>query len=230
MKKSRILIVEDDPFIAMSLSMLLKKHNYEVLGIKDTAEEALELCLQLKPDLVLLDIELNGDKKGTWLGEQLKAQQADTLIIYLTAFNDEKTIESILKTSPELYITKPFNKKVLVSNIEIALQKKRPVSETIEVMDGRKKVRLSVEDIYYVQSEGNYLNISLNDQPQVVIRGKMTEFEDLVHNKGFLRVHLRYMVNTCHIKEVCKEHLKVAEDKIPVSKTYRQEIKKWFNV
>jgi len=230
MKKARILIVEDDPFIAMSLSMLLKKHKYEVIGIKDTAEEALDICLQLKPDMVLLDIELNGDKRGTWLGEQLKNRKIDVLIIYLTAFNDQHTIESILKTSPELYITKPFNKKVLVSNIEIALQKKRLVSETIEVMDGRKKLRLNLDDIDYIQSEGNYLNVSLNDQPQVVIRGKLTDFENLVQNKGFLRVHLRYIVNASYIKEISKEYLKVSEETIPISKTYRPDIKKWFNV
>ena len=70
--KARILIVEDDPFIAMSLSVLFKKNNFDVIGIIDNADEAWETCKHEKPDLILLDVQLIGEKTGIWVGQRIK--------------------------------------------------------------------------------------------------------------------------------------------------------------
>lgn len=224
----RILIVEDDPFIAMSLSVLLKKNKFKVIGIKDNADDAWETCLEEKPDLVLLDVRLVGEKKGIWVGQQIKDSNLPTKIIYLTAFNDKETIDAIVATEPEIYVTKPFNKSVLVSNIELILKKSN--LDMLEILDNRKKLRLNTKDIQYIQSEGNYLNIYMKDRPTLVIRERLNCLEDRIINKSFTRVHQRFMVNLDWVTKAGKESVFIENEKIPVSNPYKHVITEKFKL
>lgn len=224
----RILIVEDNAFIAKSLSILLKKHKFNVVGIKDNAEDAWNACREEKPDLVLLDVHLIGDKKGTWVGQRIKDENLPIKMIYLTAFNDKKTIEDILETTPEIYITKPFNKSVLVSNIEIILKKSN--LDLLEVSDNRKILRLNTKEITYIQSEGNYLNIHIQNQRTLVIREQLNSIEERIRNTSFLRVHQRFIINVDWITKAGKESISIQNDKIPVSTRYKTIVSEKFNL
>ncbi len=225
---ARILIVEDDPFIAMSLSVLLKKNKYDVIGIKDNAEDAWDTCLQEMPNLILLDIRLIGEKKGTWVGEHIKKENLPIKIIYLTAFNDKETIDAIIATDPEVYVTKPFNKSMLVSNIELILKKSN--LDILEIVDSRKKHRINTKDIHYIQSEGNYLNIVMNNKPTLVIRERLNCIEERILNKSFLRIHQRFIINTDWVTKAGKESVYIQDEKIPVSKPYKSVIVDQFNL
>lgn len=224
----RILIVEDNAFIAKSLSILLKKNKFNVIGIKDNAEDAWNICRDEKPDLVLLDVHLIGDKKGTWVGHRIMEENLPIKMIYLTAFNDQKTIDEILETTPEIYITKPFNKSVLVSNIELILKKSN--LDLLEVTDNRKILRLNTKDITYIQSEGNYLNIHINNQRDLVIRERLNILEEKIRNKSFLRVHQRFMINIDWITKAGKESIYIQNNKIPVSTRYKSIVSEKFNL
>jgi len=218
--KARVLIVEDDPFIALSLSTLLKSNDFEVLEIIDNAEDAWVFAEQHFPDLILLDIRLVGEKTGIWVGQKIKEKNLTIKYIYLTAFNDNDTIEQITTTDPELYITKPFNKKVLLSNIELIL-KKSAIIKPLEVYDGKKKHIFNTQEISLFKSDGNYVNIYFKNNKVQVIRIKIKEILSVLDNPDFIRVHQSYVVNTKSVTLMSKNYLYINDNKIPVSAPYR---------
>lgn len=124
MEKSKILIVEDERITAGILKNILEFLGYEVLGIASSADAFYEILQAGKPDLVLMDIYLNGDKDGIELASEIKASH-QLAVIYLTAFSDTHLLERAKVTEPFGYILKPFQERELHSNIEMALFKNK---------------------------------------------------------------------------------------------------------
>jgi len=114
-----ILIVEDEPLIAEDISDLCQLNGYSVCGVAYRPLEALELLKKLKPNLVLLDINLEDSMTGIDIAERLRNKYAIPFI-FLTSYADKKTLESAKDTNPLGYVVKPFNKEQLYSTIEIA--------------------------------------------------------------------------------------------------------------
>ncbi len=122
MAKAKILIVEDEAIIASVIAGALKKFDYEVIDILNSGEAAVAEALEKKPDLILMDIRLQGAVDGIAAAEQI-LEHLDIPIIYLTAYADEPTLERAKKTKPYGYIPKPFQEIELKTTIEMALYK-----------------------------------------------------------------------------------------------------------
>jgi PAS domain S-box-containing protein len=122
MSKARILIVEDEAIIASVIAGALRKFAYDVIDILNTGESAVTAALQKQPDLILMDIRLQGDMDGISAAERIQ-EQADIPIIYLTAYADEPTLDRAKRTQPYGYIPKPFQEIELKTTIEMALYK-----------------------------------------------------------------------------------------------------------
>ncbi|HOP64521.1 MAG TPA: response regulator [Spirochaetota bacterium] len=118
----RILIVEDQPIIALDLEHICKNLGYEVAGIVNSGEESIEFVKNCKPDLVLMDIMLSGEIDGIAAAELIH-ETLDVPIIYLTAHSDEKSLERANLTGPYGYIVKPIEERELYTSIEIALHR-----------------------------------------------------------------------------------------------------------
>lgn len=119
MNKLKILIVEDEALIAKDIEYSLKQLDYTVIGIAYDSLTALDMIHNRKPDLVLLDIELNSDKTGIEIANILN-EKYQIPFIFLTSFSDPDTIDSVKKTLPFGYILKPFSERELFSTIELA--------------------------------------------------------------------------------------------------------------
>jgi len=122
MTKASILIVEDEAIIASVIAAALRKFEYEVIDILNTGEAAVSQALKKKPDLILMDIRLQGAVDGIAAAEQIQ-KKLDIPIIYLTAYADDPTLERAKKTRPYGYIPKPFQEIELKTTIEMALYK-----------------------------------------------------------------------------------------------------------
>ncbi len=122
--RKTILVVEDEIIIAMDLQANLIAMGYDVPEIILSGEEAIERALELKPDLVLMDIHLSGDLDGISVAAMI-TQQLDIPVVYLTAYADEATLQRASLTGPFGYIVKPSEARELRANIEIALYKHR---------------------------------------------------------------------------------------------------------
>lgn len=116
----KILIVEDEPLIAEDLVDLLERADYHVLGIAYKAETALKKLQTYTPDIVLLDINLNGKLSGIDVAHLIN-KHYQLPFIYITSFADRDTIEKVRETHPMGYLVKPFNEQSLYTTLEIAL-------------------------------------------------------------------------------------------------------------
>jgi PAS domain S-box-containing protein len=122
-KKESILIVEDDYIVAKVIEKNLLDLGYAVAGLAATGEDALVQVGGARPDLVLMDIHLQGEMDGITASEKIRAA-FNIPVVFLTAFSDRQTFERALVTAPYGYIIKPFSKNTLSATIKVALNKK----------------------------------------------------------------------------------------------------------
>lgn len=113
----KILIIEDELILAADLQELLQQLNFQV-DLAHNYNDAVRIAQLLKPDLLLCDINLNGDKNGIDLVKELRLIQTDFEVIYLTAYSSEDIISKAELTAPFNYLVKPYND----SQIEIAVR------------------------------------------------------------------------------------------------------------
>jgi PAS domain S-box-containing protein len=117
-----ILVVEDEGIVAENLTRKLEQLGYAVAGTAENGSEAVEMALHLRPQLVLMDIQLQGRIDGIQAAQQIK-DEYDVPVIYLTAHSDPATLTRAKLTRPFGYILKPFEIRDLATQIELALYK-----------------------------------------------------------------------------------------------------------
>jgi len=120
--KARIMVVEDEGIIAQDIKNCLENLGYIVPDVVYTGYEAIEKAAVLQPDLILMDIVLKGDIDGIQTASEIR-KRLNIPIVYLTAYEDDKTLKRARVTQPEAYILKPFEERYLRSSIEMALYK-----------------------------------------------------------------------------------------------------------
>ncbi|MFK7954187.1 MAG: response regulator, partial [Ekhidna sp.] len=114
-----VLIVEDDPQIAESLSDMLEIIDHKVVGIAASYDEAVEKLGEGEAEIALLDIQLKGEKSGIDVAEKVK-NGINIPFIFTTAYADKETIKKASEHSPYGYIVKPYGMKDINAGIEIA--------------------------------------------------------------------------------------------------------------
>ena len=120
MNQPSILIVEDELIIATDLQRQLEKLGYCVCDIACSTQETRQYIQKHEPDLVLLDIYLQGPESGIVIGKELRAQ-GNIPFIYITSHFDKATVEEAKMTRPNGYLIKPFTKEDVYVAIEMAL-------------------------------------------------------------------------------------------------------------
>lgn len=128
------MIVEDESLVAMSLKHEIESFGFDVVATAGSAEDAYIKALHYTPDIIVMDINLKGAEDGIDTAMAIVSQQP-TCIIYLTAFNDDKTIERAVQTQPAAYLIKPYDSKELLAAIKIALMRLNH-SDTLHVRRG----------------------------------------------------------------------------------------------
>ncbi len=131
MKKTQILIVEDEGLIAKDLQAMLKRLGYDVPVTVGTGELAIQTAAQNQPDLILMDIQLRGNMDGVEAAETIQANQKIP-IVFLTANSDEPTFQRAKITDPFGFLIKPFEERGLHAGIEMALYKHQSEKRTHE--------------------------------------------------------------------------------------------------
>ena len=119
-----VVIVEDEGLIAADLQGRLERAGYRVPAVAGTAGEALQVIREQTPDLILMDIRLRGNVDGIQVAEQVR-KDFDIPVVYLTAYEDPKTLERASQTQAFGYIKKPIDSVSLRGSIEIAISKHR---------------------------------------------------------------------------------------------------------
>ena len=156
MSKGKILIVEDESIEALDIKHALESFGYEVPYIATSGEEAVELALNIKPDLILMDIILKGNTDGIDAAATIK--ELNIPVIYLTAFSEESKVNRALLTEPYGYIIKPFDRNELKYTIELAIYKNKMEMELKVSEEKYRRLAENSKDMIYIMSipDGHY--------------------------------------------------------------------------
>ncbi|WP_321423517.1 response regulator [uncultured Methanobacterium sp.] len=149
MTNTSIMLVEDEIIVAADVKNRLENMGYDVLGIFDTGEEAIQKAGELKPDMVLMDIVLKGEMDGIDAAQEIH-ELFDIPLIYLTAYSDEKTLERAKVTEPFGYVLKPFEDREIQSAIEMALYKHQMEKK---LKESEEKYRKLIEKVLRLSNE-----------------------------------------------------------------------------
>src|SRR5436190_22230510 len=123
MRTKQIIIAEDDALIVEDMKARLESLGYEVSRTTSCAQEAVFLVQGLKPDLVLMDIQLPGEMDGIQAAEQIRPLHVP--VVYVTGYCDGPVLERAKLTEPYGYVLKPYQTRDLKAAIEIGLYKHR---------------------------------------------------------------------------------------------------------
>jgi putative nucleotidyltransferase with HDIG domain/PAS domain S-box-containing protein len=122
MQKHRILVVEDEAIVALDIQNRLRHMGYEVVSVCSTGEDAVDRAGKLKPDLILMDIMLEGEMDGIEAAGIINDNYGIP-VVYLTAYADQQTLDRAKITNPFGYVIKPFEDRELQTTIEMAVYK-----------------------------------------------------------------------------------------------------------
>jgi PAS domain S-box-containing protein len=120
--KGKLLIVEDEPIVALDLKQELESLGCEVVGVAESADEALAVAELMHPDLALMDVRIVGSMDGIQTARLLRSAY-QVPAIFLTSYSDDTTIARAAREMPYGYLTKPFQSRELKASLQVALTK-----------------------------------------------------------------------------------------------------------
>jgi PAS domain S-box-containing protein len=188
MGDTKILVVEDEAITGMDIRRSLVEMGYSVVAIATTGELAVRKAGELNPDLILMDIMLEGKMNGIEAAEQIK-KQLRIPVVYLSAYSDDSFLAKAKLTEPYGYILKPFRELELKTTIEMALYK-HAMEHALRVSEATTRVLLNATDdiLFLADTTGRLLaaNESLAKQAKKPVRDLTgTNISDLV-SQGIL--------------------------------------------
>jgi len=156
MSQISVLIVEDEVIVAENLSSKLEKLGYTVIGMAINGHEAVEMVLAHRPQLVLMDIKLQGELDGIATVEKIK-KHLDIPVIYLTAHSDPNTLSRAKISKPYGYVLKPFDERDLATQIELALYKHEADRKVREQREWLRVTLTSIGDAVIATDEAGLI-------------------------------------------------------------------------
>ena len=188
MQNIKILVVEDEQIVSFEIESDLESLGFETIESAKNYDEAITTTKNLKPDVVIMDINLEKSKKdGIDTIKDIKSLLPNIPVIYLTAFSDDDTLDRAMLTNPCAYLIKPFKREELKTTIKIALNnnthknttKPNPVKDIGDdfYFDINRQLLYKNDiPIKLSKNEKNLLNLLIE------ARGNIISFEDIERN------------------------------------------------
>lgn len=245
----RAVIIDDEVNNQELISNLLKSYaeNVQVVGMANSVETAYKTISEHNPDLIFLDIQM---PDGTGFDLLKKFDKINFKIIFVTA-HQEFAIEAF-KYSALDYILKPLAPANLlaavkkmedtISGEELSLKLKTLLNNIAEPIKNKKKIVLKtmeriysvdLDDIIRFESDGGYTKVYLLDGKRIMVSKTMKEYDDLLMDAGFLRVHHSHLINMNHLFcfEKAEGHVIMKDDSIvPVSNRKKDHLMELLNM
>lgn len=235
MEPIKLLIVEDDPIIAADLERAMKKMDYQVIDAVESGEEALEIIDQNIPDIILMDIQLEGDLDGIDTAHLISKKHLIP-IIFLTSNTDDRTFNRAKLTQPHGFLSKPFRFTDIKHSIDLAFtdpdpspeatQKKEIESRTLSLEDSifvkskEHLVKIKLDDILYVEADSCYCTIKTREGAYVIV-STLKKFANSVRNNNLIRIHRSYIIHLGQVDKIGDAYVMVEQKMIPIGRSYR---------
>lgn len=237
----KILIVDDETSAGNILKILIEKHIAAATEIRycATVKDALEILQTFNPTLVMLDIEMPKFNGFDFLN---MATENNFDVIFTTAY-DQYAIKAIRFSALD-YLLKPIdvlelqnavnrhiikqqsqNQQLLVSNLLTNLQQKDPKDFKLALSTTEGVFFYDPLDILYCEGENNYTRFIFTKHKPMLVSKTLGEYEDLLREHGFVRIHKSYLVNARYVSKVDREGTLLMSDNrlLPIFKR-RKEI------
>ena len=153
MKRQRVVIADDETIVRMDIREILEANGYEVVGEASDGIDAVELCRQQNPDLVLLDIKMPL-MDGLSAAKQIHETNGNVAIVILTAYNDERFIDKAAEYGSVGYVVKPLNERSLLPAIKIALKR---AADFVKLKTELEEQKQKLEDRKIIDRAKGYL-------------------------------------------------------------------------
>jgi two-component system response regulator LytT len=249
MAKTNVLVVEDESIVSKDIQHSLKKLGYHVVGSAATGEKAVELAMELIPDIVLMDIMLKGEMNGIEAAAHIR-KNMNIPVIFLTAYADEGTLSKAKVTEPYGYIIKPFKEIDIHTSIEMAIYKHKKETEIrkerdllyslvenkesndfIFVKSNSRLVKVKMSEIFFVEALKDYVVINTLNA-RFTIHSTMKDIEKKLPTEEFTRVHRSFIVRLDKIAAIEQPNLILENDKkvIPIGGSYKDELNLRLNL
>lgn len=213
------MILDDEARNAQLLTKMLAGYcpQVQVLATETDARKGLTMIRELQPQLLFLDIEMP-HLNGFEMLKQLEPVQFE--VIFVTAYS-HYAVEAFEHHAIG-YLTKPINTEKLISVVNTAADKieqkafnrnlfsliessgKNAQSQKIPLSTSNGLVFVKLADIMYCESNGNYTTFFLNDGKSILVSRQLGEYEKLLPDADFTRIHDKYIINLSYIREYIK--------------------------
>jgi len=221
-----ILICDDELIIAEYLKEICIELGYKVCAIAGNKLDAIDKIIFHRPNLVLLDI--NMDEPNT--GIELAAYINETIkvpFIFITAFSDADTIGKAAFTNPHAYLVKPIDKNTLKANIQLANHRYSTVTplpdDVVNFSTDSGNFKVNLAQVRYIEANGNYCEFIMRGGGKELVRISMHSVESTLKDK-FIRVHKSFLINPGYITGSSSLRVLLGLDAIPVGRTYKQNL------
>lgn len=233
-----ILIVEDEPNYADTMEMFVDELGYDLAGIAGSGKEALTVFEEKLPDLVLMDIHLEGELSGIDLARIFQGQKP-TPIIYITSYDDPETFAKAKQTGPYAYLIKPFDPDTLQRTMELAFQhafaEGEQVFENSEevilasssffVKDRNRLIKIRIEEILWVEVEDKYCMLHTRER-KFTLRQSLKELAQKLDPSVFVQTHRSFIVNANEIEDIDLSLfiVRINGREIPLGRAHKDEL------
>jgi DNA-binding LytR/AlgR family response regulator len=225
------IIVDDDDITRVEIELFVKQASFlNLSGSFVNAREALEYSLANKPNLIFLDI-LMPEMSGLEFIQQLQNGQPQIILMTVDkdyaveAFNYSVTDFLLKPISQERFIKAVAKAKHNFDNVK----DKVPATKFIFARVNSELIKINTDDILYIEAIGNYISIyTLTDR--FIVHTTMKSILEKISEKDFIRVHQSYIVRVDKIKHIEGNTLSVGKTLIPLSRTYKDELKSRLNL
>jgi two-component system, response regulator PdtaR len=256
-EKVNVLIVEDESIVALDLASGLERDGYNIAGIADNAAEAQQLFKDNDIDIVLMDVNIIGEKDGIDTAADILKEKA-VPIIYLTAFTDTVTIDRIKQTHPAAFLSKPYSLTNVRIAIDLAVNNfavSREQGSTGKIISLDKEanrntsperemilrmndhifvksnyafVKLKLSDLLYIEADNNYTSIITTDK-KFLLRLSLNQLLEKINYRSLVRIHRSYAVNINAIHSFNEQEIEINQQQLPIGRNYKEEFMKHFD-
>ena len=246
MEKLKIQIVEDEPMYASYIEMIVEQMGYQPSPISDSADEAIRIAKEFNPDLLLMDINIDGDMDGIETAVDIN-KMSPTPVIFITSLSDNETFQKAKSSIPFAYITKPFDAPVLQRSIELAIQNMVHddvaktsikfedsgllIKDSFFVKVRNRLVKVKFEEILALEVEEKYTSIILGDQKKYLVRVALSELLTKLPAQ-FIRTHRKYAVNVEAVTQINlgDQVIDVGDFTVSLGNNYKEQFLQTFKM
>ena len=226
--------MEDEPSFALEVEMLVLELGHSIAGVTGEADEALALAKIKEPDLILMDINLEGAMNGVEIAEKLDDHEIP--VLFMTSEVNPDIYERAKNTCIAGYLVKPFDLLSLKSSIElladsIQYREKQATNEKVFkdfllVRKATSLVKVPVKEITYAQSHGNHCMLHTMSGEKHLVTISLAKLLQKLPEDSFMKIHKQYIIQLACIDELSAgaSEVRIGKALIPVGRTFRHQL------